>query len=157
MKIAFLFTGKTDESWVQEGLDTYARRLVHYCTPEVITLLPPRNTARGTPAEVKSAEGRLILSKLLPGDRLVLLDEAGKSYSSQEFSAWIGKQQLAGVKRVVFATGGAFGFSEEVYARADEKLSLSKMTFTHQMVRVIFAEQVYRAFTILRGEKYHHA
>ncbi|GAB4132207.1 MAG: 23S rRNA (pseudouridine(1915)-N(3))-methyltransferase RlmH [Bacteroidia bacterium] len=156
MKIVFLFTGKTEEKWVQEGLTVFTERLKHYCTVEEEIIPAPKNAGKMQPEELKKQEGQQQLSKLQPGDRLVLLDEKGKTMNSEGLAQWIQKQQMGGYKRLVLLIGGPFGFSEEVYKRADEKLALSEMTFTHQMVRVILAEQVYRAFTILKGEKYHH-
>lgn len=156
MKIIFLFTGKTDSGWIKEGFDQYWSRLRHYADIELIELPPPKNAARFEPAELSRAEGEIQLAKIGDSDRLVLLDERGKEFSSVELASWMEKQQLAGYRRLVFLIGGPFGFSEAVYKRADAQLSLSKMTFSHQMVRTILAEQVYRAFTIIRGEKYHH-
>lgn len=156
MKISFLFTGKTDNGWIKTGLEQYMSRLSHYADFELLELAPPKNAARLQAAELARAEGEMQLARIAPGDRLVLLDEKGKEYSSVELSAWLQKQQNSGCRRLVFLVGGPFGFSDEVYARADAQVSLSRLTFSHQMVRPILAEQVYRAFTILRGEKYHH-
>jgi 23S rRNA (pseudouridine1915-N3)-methyltransferase len=156
MKILFLFTAKTENGWIAEGLDQYLGRLKHYADLELFEIPAPKNAAKMNEAAQKKAEGELQLSKIAPADRLVLLDEAGREYSSRELSSWLEKQQLSGVKRLVFLVGGPFGFSEEIYKRADAKLSLSRLTFSHQMIRVVLAEQLYRAFTILRGEKYHH-
>lgn len=156
MKIVFLFTGKTDNGWIREGLDDYAGRLRHYADFELHELPAPKNAAKLEPAALSKAEGELQLAKLNASDRLVLLDERGKQFSSEELAGWLEKQQNGGVKKLVFLIGGPFGFSQAVYKRADAQLSLSKLTFSHQMVRTILAEQVYRAFTILKGQKYHH-
>lgn len=157
MKIIFLLTGKTEESWIKTGFEQYISRLKHYCSLEIIELPALRQSGNLPVAEQNKAEGELQLARINPSDRLVLLDEKGKEFSSVAFSGWIDKQQLAGHKRVVFLTGGAFGFSDKVYERANEKISFSQMTFSHQMIRVILAEQLYRAYTIIKGEKYHHS
>jgi 23S rRNA (pseudouridine1915-N3)-methyltransferase len=157
MKITLLLTGKTEEGWIKTGFEQYVNRLKHYCQLEIIELPALRQSGNLSVAEQNKAEGELQLAKINSSDRLILLDEKGKEYSSVGFSEWIGKQQLAGHKRVVFLIGGPFGFSEKIYERANEKLSFSQMTFSHQLVRVILAEQLYRAYTILKGEKYHHS
>jgi 23S rRNA (pseudouridine1915-N3)-methyltransferase len=157
MKITFLLTGKTEESWIKAGFEQYTGRLKHYCQLEIIELPALRQSGNLSAAEQNKAEGELQLAKINASDRLILLDEKGKEFTSAGFSGWIDKQQLAGHKRMVFLIGGPFGFSEKVYERANEKISFSQMTFSHQMIRVILAEQLYRAYTILRGEKYHHS
>ncbi len=156
MEIELLTVGKTTIKFVAEGIEEYLKRLKHYI-PYRITSLPDikKNASLGAERQ-KEAEGELILSKLSTSDFVVLLDERGKEYSSMEFSAFIEKQMIAGRKRVVFVVGGPYGFSQGVYDRADSKVSLSRMTFNHEMVRLFFTEQVYRAMTILRGEPYHH-
>jgi 23S rRNA (pseudouridine1915-N3)-methyltransferase len=156
MKITFLFTGKTDGGWIRDGLKEYLDRLRHYADLEVEELAPPKNAGKMQPAQQNRAEGEAQLARINSTDRLILLDAGGKEFDSPGLAAWIEKQQLAGYKRLVFLVGGPYGFSEDVYNRADGKLSLSRLTFSHQMVRVIAAEQLYRAFTILKGEKYHH-
>ncbi len=156
MKITLLFTGKTEDSWIKNGFEQYIKRLEHYCSLEIIEIPAIKQSGKVSPTEQNKAEGELQLSKFAPSDRLVLLDEKGKEFSSQGMATWIEKQQLAGHKRVVFLVGGPFGFSEKIYERANERISLSQMTFSHQMVRVILAEQLYRGFTIIKGEKYHH-
>jgi 23S rRNA (pseudouridine1915-N3)-methyltransferase len=155
MKIRLIALGKTSDSWAKEAIGVFEKRLKHYCTFE-ITELPAGGNAGRTAEQIKESEGSLLLSKLGPADRLVLLDENGKSLTSVGFSDWIQQQQLSGVKNLVFVIGGPYGFSDAVYKAAAAKLSLSPMTFTHQMVRLFFTEQLYRAFTILKGEKYHH-
>ncbi|MDE6238238.1 MAG: 23S rRNA (pseudouridine(1915)-N(3))-methyltransferase RlmH, partial [Muribaculaceae bacterium] len=125
--------------------------------PYSIQMLPDiKKTASLSVERQKEAEGEMIISKLLPGDHVILLDERGKEYSSMEFATFLEKQMVAGRKRLIFVVGGPYGFSRAVYDRADGKISLSKMTFNHEMVRLFFTEQVYRAMTILRGEPYHH-
>ncbi|HTL83023.1 MAG TPA: 23S rRNA (pseudouridine(1915)-N(3))-methyltransferase RlmH [Bacteroidia bacterium] len=156
MKLIFLFTGKTEDRWVSEGMRIYHDRLGHYCQNEIIELPSSKNKGKMDKEQMLQAEAEQVLSKIGSGDKLILLDEGGKEMSSTGLSQWMNKQQLAGNKRMVLLVGGAFGFHKKIVERADQKISLSKMTFTHQMVRVILLEQVYRAFTILKGEKYHH-
>jgi 23S rRNA (pseudouridine1915-N3)-methyltransferase len=156
MKIMFLLVGKKDSGWVKEAFTTYLDRLKHYAGVELRELPAFKAGSKTTFDQQKEEEGRMILQTLQTGDRLVLLDEKGKMFTSAEFSGWIARHQMNSVKRCVFVVGGPFGFSEEVYNKADEKISLSAMTFSHQMIRPLLAEQVYRAFTILKGEKYHH-
>ena len=156
MKITLLTVGKTDVKWVSEGLDLYVSRLVHYVPFQVREIPELKNVSALTREQIKSREGELILKSLKPADEVVLLDECGREFRSMDFASWIGERISRGSRDIVFVIGGAYGFSPEIYSRADSKLSLSKMTFSHQMVRTIFAEQLYRAFTILRGEPYHH-
>ncbi len=156
MRMTLLTVGKTDVAWVREGLRTYSDRLGHY-VPFAIREIPELKGARSLSEEqIKQKEGDLILASLSPSDRVFLLDEHGSMMRSVEFAAWIGKLISQGSRDIVFVIGGAYGFSPAVYSRAEGKLSLSPMTFSHQMVRTIFAEQLYRAFTILKGEPYHH-
>jgi 23S rRNA (pseudouridine1915-N3)-methyltransferase len=157
MKITLLLTGKTEDGWIKAGFEQYLKRLAHYCTLEVIEIPALKQAGKMPVAEQNKAEGELQLTKISPSDRLILLDEKGKEFSSTGLAGWIGKQQSAGHKRMVFLIGGPFGFSDKVYERANERISLSQMTFSHQMVRVILAEQLYRAYTITKGEKYHHS
>jgi 23S rRNA (pseudouridine1915-N3)-methyltransferase len=157
MKTVFLCIGKTDEAWLREGLDIYRDRLRRYLDLEVIELPALRNTANLSGEQQKKKEGDLLLGELTGGDVLVLLDERGKEMDSPGFAKLMQGYMNNSVKRLVFAVGGPYGFSAEVNARANGKLSLSQMTFSHQMVRVFFLEQLYRSMTILRGEKYHHA
>lgn len=156
MKIKILLIGKTEESWVREGTETYLKRLRHYLPVEWVELPALKQAGKLTEAQQKKAEGELLLKQLVPGDRLLLLDERGKEFTSERFSEWMQQQMNSGIKQIVFVVGGPFGFSDEVYARADGKIALSQMTFSHQMIRPFLAEQVYRAFSILRGEPYHH-
>lgn len=151
-----LAIGKTDDSWVQEGLDKYTKRLGHYISFEFEVIPDLKNTKNLSQEQQKEKEGALILSKLKPTDKLVLLDEKGKEYSSLDFSKHLQQQMNSGIKRLVFVVGGPYGFSASVYAQAQGKLGLSKMTFSHQMIRPFIVEQLYRAFTILKNEPYHH-
>ncbi len=156
MKICLLTVGKTDIGWVREGLETYSSRLSHYVPFSVCEIPELKNTSALTRTQIKEREGELILKAIKPTDRVILLDERSKEYRSVEFAEEIRRLSLAGGKDIVFVIGGAYGFSEAVYARSVGKISLSRMTFSHQMVRTIFAEQLYRAFTIIKGEPYHH-
>lgn len=156
MKITLLTVGKTDVRWVREGLDLYVSRLSHYI-PFVLDEIPElKNVSSLSRDQIKDREGELIMKKLRPADDVILLDEHGKEWRSIEFAAVLEEKISRGGKDMVFIIGGAYGFSKDVYARANSKMSLSKMTFSHQMVRTVFAEQLYRAFTIMRGEPYHH-
>ena len=156
MTIQLVTVGKTDVKWVKEGLDVYSARLQHYVPFTVKEIPELRKAAALSKEQIKEKEGELILKQLGPSDTLILLDEHGIEYRSTEFAGMIEKYMLQGTRTLVFAVGGAYGFSPEVNARARAKMALSKMTFTHQMVRTIFAEQLYRAFTILKGEPYHN-
>ncbi|MBQ5723515.1 MAG: 23S rRNA (pseudouridine(1915)-N(3))-methyltransferase RlmH, partial [Muribaculaceae bacterium] len=147
---------KTNARYLQEGIDEYIKRLKHYI-PYSITVLPDiKNTKKLTEEQQKEAEGKLMLDALKPGDCLVLLDERGKEFTSVAFADYLQRKMNAGLRRLVFVIGGPYGFSQSVYDRADEKISLSKMTFSHEMIRLFFTEQIYRAMTIQRGEPYHH-
>ncbi|MHA6280795.1 23S rRNA (pseudouridine(1915)-N(3))-methyltransferase RlmH [Salinimicrobium sp. CAU 1759] len=156
MTIKLLTIGKTDDSALQKLIDTYVNRLGHYNKFELEILPDLKRTKNLSVDQQKSAEGKLIIDKLNTSDFVVLLDENGKQFSSEGFSEYIQKRLNSGMKQLIFIIGGPYGFSEEVYSRANGKLSLSKMTFSHQMVRLFFVEQLYRAFTILRNEPYHH-
>ncbi len=156
MKITLLAVGKTDNRELQLLVDEYQRRLIRY-VPFTFEVIPDaRNTKNLSEAQQKQVEGNEILRKIETSDRLILLDENGKSYSSVEFSGYLQKQMNSGLKNLVFVIGGPYGFSDEVYNRANGKVSLSKMTFSHQIVRLFFIEQLYRAYTILKNEPYHH-
>ena len=154
MKIKFFVIGKTNSYYLIEGEKDYERRLSHYCKFKEFVLPDIKNSAKLSIKELMIKEGELILSKLNTDDYVILLDEKGDQYSSTEFSNLIAKKIMARTKSLVFIVGGAFGISEVLYKRANSKLSLSKMTFSHQMVRMIFKEQLYRGFKILKGEKY---
>ena len=156
MEIELLTVGKTTIKFVSEGIEEYVKRLKHYIPYRIAPLPDIKKNASLSAERQKEAEGDIILSKLQTSDYVILLDERGREYSSIEFSEFIEKQMVAGRKRVVFVVGGPYGFSQAVYDRADSKISLSRMTFNHEMVRLFFTEQVYRAMTILRGEPYHH-
>lgn len=156
MKVTLLVVGKTTDKHFQAGIDDYTSRIGHY-VPFSLEVIPELKATKAmSQAEQKEREGRFILEALQPGDYVVLLDERGKEHRSMEFAQWMQKRMLAGTKRLVFVVGGPYGFSPQVYARGDEQISLSRMTFSHQMIRLIFTEQIYRAFTILKGENYHH-
>lgn len=156
MKITLLTVGRTDVKWVREGLDLYASRLSHYIPFAVDEIPELKSVSALSKDQIKEKEGELILKKLKPQDDVILLDEHGKEYRSVEFASMLEDKISRGGRDIVFIIGGAYGFSPAVYARAGSKMSLSKMTFSHQMVRTIFTEQLYRAFTIMRGEPYHH-
>lgn len=156
MKIHFLVVGKTMEKYMQTGIDEYVRRLLRYI-PFSMEVLPELKNAKNlTFEQQKEKDSQAILNALQDGDYVVLLDEKGKEYSSVAFSDYLARKMQIVPKRLVFVVGGPYGFSAEMYDRANEKLSVSKMTFSHQMIRLIFVEQLYRAMTILRGEPYHH-
>lgn len=156
MKITLLVIGKTEADYLRKGIEEYAKRLVHYVpfTMEIIPAL--KNTKNISEDQQKQKEGELILDQIKTGDFVVLLDENGKQFGSVKFSQYVQKIMLTGTRCMVFVVGGPYGFSEQVYQRANYKVSLSEMTFSHQMVRLIFVEQLYRALTILKGEPYHH-
>ena len=156
MNVTMLTVGKTDVKWVGEGLDLYAGRLRHYLPFSIVEIPELKKASALTEEQIRQKEGELILCHAAPGDTLILLDEHGREFRSLELASWLEKQLGSGARNLLFVIGGAYGFSPEVYARANGKLSLSRMTFSHQMVRVIFAEQLYRACTILKGEPYHH-
>lgn len=156
MTIELIVIGKTDSQQIAALVEMYAKRVNFYCKFAVTTLPDLRNTKNLTVKQQRTAEGEAILRQITDGDYVVLLDERGEEYRSVEFALWLQKRLNSGIKRLILVIGGPYGFSEEVYARADAKLSLSKMTFSHQIVRAIFAEQIYRAFTILSNEPYHH-
>ncbi|MBK3519786.1 23S rRNA (pseudouridine(1915)-N(3))-methyltransferase RlmH [Carboxylicivirga marina] len=156
MKVILVAIGKTDDSYLKTGIEVYEKRLKHYIPYEMKVIPDLKRTKNLSSNQQKTMEGQLILQTMQAGDHVVLLDEKGKDYSSIDFSKLIEKRMLAGLKRLVFVIGGPYGFSDEVYTKANSKISLSKMTFSHQMVRLIFAEQLYRAMTILKNEPYHH-
>ena len=156
MNIELVVVGKTDSKEVEALVEMYAKRVNRYCKFSITTLTDVRNTRNMAPSRQKQLEGEAILRMVGDGDCLTLMDEKGAQYTSIEYSQWLQKRMLSGVKRLLIVIGGPYGFSADVYARADQKISLSKMTFSHQIVRAIFAEQLYRAFTILHNEPYHH-
>lgn len=148
--------GKTDQKELEQLIAKYQKRLHHYTKFSMIVIEDIKNSKNLSEELQKEAEGKAIIKHLKPRDRVVLLDEKGKSFGSVAFSDWINKQQISGIKRLVFVIGGPYGFSPTIYARAEQKISLSSMTFSHQMVRLFFVEQLYRAHTILKNEPYHH-
>nr|WP_321412638.1 23S rRNA (pseudouridine(1915)-N(3))-methyltransferase RlmH [uncultured Carboxylicivirga sp.] len=156
MKIELVMIGKTDEKYLIQGIEKYLQRLKHYISFKMTTIPDLKNTKNLSEDQQKKLEGDQILSQLLPGDQLILLDENGKEFNSVGFADFIEKKMISGLKRLVFVIGGPYGFSDEVYSKANQKISLSQMTFSHQMVRLFFTEQVYRAMTILKNEPYHH-
>ena len=156
MKIILLVTGETKTSYLRQGIDQYFSRLKHYIPSELQVLPDIKASKAMTETRQKELEGQQMLQSLQPGDYVALLDERGKEMTSREFSAWVDSRMVSGLKRLVMVIGGPYGFSPEVYARADARLSLSRMTFSHEMVRLFVAEQLYRAMTLLRTEPYHH-
>ncbi len=156
MRITLMESGKTRDPFIREGVELFRKRVVHYVPFRIETVPDLRNTKNLNMKEVQNQEGALMLKRIRPGDFLVLLDERGREHDSISFAEYL--NTLEGrVNHLVFVIGGPYGFSEDMYQRADAKLSLSKLTFSHQLVRVIFMEQLYRAYTILKGEPYHHA
>jgi 23S rRNA (pseudouridine1915-N3)-methyltransferase len=156
MKIKLLAIGKTDQLALNELIDSYHKRLKHYISFEIEIIPDVKNAKSLNQSQLKEKEGQLILSKIQSGDVLVLLDEKGKQFRSIEFSEYLQKKMNAATKQLVFVIGGPFGFSDAVYDAGQEKISLSKMTFSHQMIRLFLVEQLYRSFTILKNEPYHH-
>lgn len=156
MKITLLTVGKTDKDWVKQGMDIYVSRLKHYIPFSVVEIPELKNVSSLTKEQIKVREGELILKNIRTADDMILLDERGKEFSSVEFAKVIQDKITYAGKDIVYVIGGAYGFSDAVYQRANSRISLSRMTFSHQMVRAIFIEQVYRAFTIMKGEPYHH-
>ncbi len=157
MKIKLLVIGKTNKSYFLETEEEYSKRLAKYIAFEKIELPDIKQAKSLTQEQLKQEEGKLILNKVDRGAVLILLDEQGKEFSSVEFATWIRDEMNKGPKSIVFVVGGAYGFSKEVYAAAKQRISLSRMTLNHQMVRGFFIEQIYRAFTILNNEPYHHS
>lgn len=156
MNIEFIVVGKTDMREVEALVDMYTKRINHYARFAITTIADVRNTKKLSVSEQKRLEGEMILKNIVDSDHVMLLDEHGAELRSIEFAERLQRHLASGVKRLVFVIGGPYGFSDALYARANSKLSLSKMTFSHQIVRAIFTEQLYRAFTILRNEPYHH-
>ena len=156
MKILLIVVGKTDQKWLIDGIGQYAERLTHFAQFEMQVIPDIKNTKNMDFQTQKVREGEQILKLLLPSDDVYLLDDKGREMSSPEMASWLEKRMSQSTKRLVFIIGGPYGFSPDVYARVPGKVSLSKMTFSHQMVRLIFVEQLYRAFTILNNLPYHH-
>jgi 23S rRNA (pseudouridine1915-N3)-methyltransferase len=156
MKITFLTVGKTEDAYLKDGIDKYVKRLKHYTKLEMLDLPELKNTKALTEQQQKTKEAELILKKISPLDHVILLDEKGIEFTSKQFAAYIDKKSISSTSSLVFVVGGPYGFDQSVYERANDKLSLSRMTFSHQMIRLFFTEQLYRAYTILKGEPYHH-
>jgi 23S rRNA (pseudouridine1915-N3)-methyltransferase len=156
MNIKLLAIGKTDDTHLKTLIESYTKRVSFYIKFDVEIIDDIKNTKSLTEKQQKEKEGSLILSKITSTDSLILLDEKGKSFSSTLFSEYLQKKMNSSIKTLVFVIGGPYGFSDEVYAKAQDKISLSQMTFSHQMVRLFFIEQLYRGFTILKNEPYHH-
>lgn len=156
MKITLIAIGKTEDKYLIEGIDKYLSRLKHYINFSLAIIPDVKNTKNLTEAQQKTKEAELIVKQLNNSDIVVLLDEKGKKFSSVQFSQYLNKQMVGSVQNLVFIIGGPYGFDESIYKRANSSISLSDMTFSHQMVRLFFVEQLYRAFTILKNEPYHH-
>ena len=156
MKIVLLIIGKTNEQYLNEGISQYQKRLQHYTQFEILEIPNIKNAKNFSNLELMRKEGKLILKQLQFSDYLVLLDDKGEGFTSNKFAQKLQSWMLTGKKRLVFVVGGSYGFSEDIYIRGNEELSLSKMTFSHQMVRLFFVEQLYRGYTILNNEPYHH-
>lgn len=157
MKITFLTVGKTEDAYLKDGIEKYIKRLKHYTKLVIVEIDELKNTKALSQEQQKAKEAELILKKITSTDHVILLDEKGMELSSQQFAGYIDKKAIGAVNSLVFIVGGPYGFDASVYARANDKLSLSAMTFSHQMVRLFFIEQLYRAYTIIKGEPYHHS
>jgi 23S rRNA (pseudouridine1915-N3)-methyltransferase len=155
MKTILILVGKTTDKHFQAGINDYVERIGHYMPFELFTIPELKNTKSLSEEQQKQAEGELILKQIQPSDTVVLLDEHGKEFRSIEFAKWLEHKRNT-ARRLIFVVGGPYGFSPAVYSRANEQISLSKMTFSHQMIRLVFTEQIYRACTIIKGEPYHH-
>ena len=156
MKITLLVIGKTDKAFIKEGLNEYLKRIKYYIPFEISVILDIKKTRKGTIEDQKKREGELILKRIDNKNEVILLDEKGEMFSSRGFSLFLEKKMVTSAKELIFVIGGPYGFSEEVYKKANKLLSFSKMTFSHQLFRMIFVEQLYRALTIIKGEPYHH-
>ena len=156
MKIALLQVGKTSERYLAEGIAVFEERIRKYSAFEIITIPDLRNTRSMPVKGQKAREGEKIIQYFKKDDYIVILEDKGKEFSTMEFSSWLEKILILQKKRILFVTGGAWGFSDEIYGKADMRLSLSRLTFSHQMVRLLLIEQLYRAFTVIKGEPYHH-
>ncbi|NCC18219.1 MAG: 23S rRNA (pseudouridine(1915)-N(3))-methyltransferase RlmH [Bacteroidia bacterium] len=156
MNIKLILVGKTEEKYLREGIEIFEKRLKNYINFEMIIIPSLKDTKNLSPQIVKEKEGELILKQVSKYDKIILFDEKGLEFTSMDYSVFLQKHMNAGVKNLCFVVGGAFGFSDEVYKKADQKVALSKMTFSHQMIRLLIVEQTYRAFTILKNEPYHN-
>lgn len=157
MKIILILNGKTEDDYLIRGTSIYEQRLKHYLTFETIIIPALKNTKALSIEQQKQKEGDILLKNIQPSDRLILLDENGKEFNSLQFADFVQQQMNSGLRNLIFVVGGPYGFSDDVYKRANGKVALSKMTFSHQMVRLFFVEQLYRAMTILKNEPYHHS
>ena len=157
MKITLIAVGKTEDKYLIEGIDKYLNRLKHYINFNVLIIPDIKNTKNLTEAQQKSKEAELIAKQINPTDVIILLDEKGKKHSSVSFANYLNKQMIGSVQHLIFIIGGPYGFDETLYKRANTSISLSDMTFSHQIMRLFFVEQLYRAFSILKNEPYHHA
>lgn len=157
MKITLIAIGKTEDKYLIEGIDKYINRLKHYINFSFLAIPDVKNVKNLSEAQQKAKEAELLHKQINNGDVVVLLDEKGKKYSSVEFSNYLNKQMVGSVQHLIFIIGGPYGFNDTIYKRANALISLSDMTFSHQMIRLFFVEQLYRGFSILKGEPYHHA
>lgn len=156
MNITLLVIGKTDKSFIDQGIEEYFKRVKRYIKFDFKVIKDIKNTKNISEAVQKKMEGEKILSEISNSDFVVLLDENGKEFNSRDFAGFLSKRMVSGIKNLVFVIGGPYGFSEDVYTRSNQQVSLSKMTYSHQLVRLVFAEQLYRAFSIIKNEPYHH-
>lgn len=156
MKISLWYIGKNKQSFIEEGIKLYSKRISHYSRFEIKLFKNVKSSESLPPSELLKKEAEIYLKELKQGDTLILLDEKGKEFDSRQFATYVEQKQMHSVKHLIFAIGGAYGFSDELKEKASGKISLSKMTYSHQMIRLIFLEQLYRAFTIIKGEKYHN-
>jgi 23S rRNA (pseudouridine1915-N3)-methyltransferase len=156
VKITLLVTGKTTGDYLKDGISLYSGRIKHYISFEIKVIPDLKNTKNLSAAQVRETEGKLAMEQINKADTLIILDERGELLNSEEFARFIEKKMISGCRNLIFLAGGSFGFSELVYGKASGIISLSKMTFSHQLIRLIFMEQLYRAFTIIKGEPYHH-
>ena len=157
MRVTLLLVGTTDKKYLIEGIEDYQKRLIHYLPFEIKVIADVKNSRNLTEDQQKEREGKSILDQVTGGDELILLDVGGVELSSTGLAGWIEKRMVAGTRQLIFVVGGPYGFSDAVYKRADTRMSLSRLTFPHQLVRLLFIEQLYRAMTIIKGEPYHHA
>ncbi len=156
MKIDLVVIGKTNINFVTDGIEEYTKRLKRYIKFNIVVISDIKGAKNMSTNEIKQREGEILSPLLSEYDYIVLLDERGKNPSSEEFAAWIETKSLQSIKKLCFVVGGAYGFSDEIYSKSREKISISRMTFSHQMIRLLFVEQLYRAFTIIKDEPYHH-
>ncbi|MGY4539349.1 23S rRNA (pseudouridine1915-N3)-methyltransferase [Mucilaginibacter sp. UYNi724] len=156
MKITFITVGKTEDAYLKDGIEKYIKRLKHYTKLELVDIPELKNTKALTEDQQKAKEAELILKKITVQDHVILLDENGMAFTSVQFANYINKRSVSSSANLIFIVGGPYGFDQTVYQRANDKISLSRMTFSHQMVRLFFVEQLYRAYSIIKGEPYHH-